>query len=334
MGSGSGDSRLVQGGRLMSGVAFNHVAVLQDELVGALALREGGAGIDCTAGGGGHLDLMLRAFGPKGRVYGIDRDPEAVVALKSRFEKELCDRRLCLLQGPFSEMLGQVPCKVDAIAADFGVSSPQLDQGQRGFSFMKEGPLDMRMNPQDPVCAADIVRDYSCEQLAEIFRLWGEEPKALLIARAIVRQREISPITSTIQLADLIRASVRYKTGSRKHPATRVFQALRICVNSELDEISSLLDQALAKLKPGGRLGVITFHSLEDRMVKQFCKKSAGQARDRPVLRGLPLTEKELSGLIRAKAKIIRPFPVKPSEQEISQNPRSRSARLRVLEKL
>lgn len=317
----------------MSDSGFSHITVLKEELIAGLALKPGGLAVDCTAGGGGHTELMLDLVAPSGHVYAIDRDQLAISTLTQRFKDHLQRGEISLLKGSFSELISDIPDQVDGIAADLGVSSPQLDLAERGFSFMKDGPLDMRMNPEQGPSAADIIRDYDQKELTDLFRKWGEEPKAKFIAQAIVKQRELSPITTTLRLAEIVKGAVHYKTKSQKHPATRVFQALRIAVNEELSEIESLLGKALQKLKPGGRLAIITFHSLEDRIVKQFFRKCSGSANQIPELRGLPLTEEQLSQYYKADAKIIRPFPVNPSDEEIDRNPRSRSAKLRVLEK-
>ena len=317
----------------MSDSGFSHITVLKDELVKGLALKPGALAVDCTAGGGGHTRLMLEQVGPSGHIYAIDRDQLAITTLTQRFEQELERGEISLLKGSFSEVISEIPDQVDAIAADLGVSSPQLDLAERGFSFMKDGPLDMRMNPEQGPSAADIIRDYDQHELTTLFRKWGEEPKAKFIAQAIVKQRDITPITTTLQLAEIVKGAVHYKTKSHKHPATKVFQALRIAVNEELTEVESLLSKALTKLKPGGRLAIITFHSLEDRIVKQFFKQCSGSANQIPELRGLPLTEEQLSQYYKAEGKIIKPFPVNPTDEEIDRNPRSRSARLRVLEK-
>ena len=318
----------------MSGINFTHVTVLAEELVQALNLSEGKIAVDCTAGGGGHTRKMLEKTGDSGKVFGIDRDPLAIRTLQERFSSELAAGRLSLIREPFSSGIENVPGKVDAIGADLGVSSPQLDLAERGFSLMQDGPLDMRMNPDSGIPASEIVAEYSKAELTDLFRKWGEEPKAKFIADAIVKQRDIEPITRTLQLAEIVKRAVHYKTKSQKHPATRVFQALRICVNEELAEVEKLLEQALDRLKPGGRLGVITFHSLEDRIVKQFFKRVSSSAHSRPELKGLPLTEEQMLAIEKPQARIVRPFPVTPTDKEIGDNPRARSAKLRILEKM
>ena len=317
----------------MSQAPFIHTTVLLEELINGLSLSEGYTAVDCTAGGGGHTARMLDQTGPSGTVWAIDRDPVAISNLQKKFADEAKRGQLILKHGACSEMLASITGPVDAIAADLGVSSPQLDEADRGFSFMKDGPLDMRMNQKAGPDASEIVATYSQQELTDIFRKWGEEPKAKFIAQAIVAYREHTPITRTLQLAEIVRGAVHYKTKSKKHPATKVFQALRICVNDELGEVEEILEKAMGLLKPGGRLGIITFHSLEDRIVKQFFKKASRTAGSRPELRGLPLTESQLEEIHKPDAKIIKPFPVNPTDEEIAANPRARSAKLRVMEK-
>ena len=316
---------------------FNHKTVLLHELVDALMLKPGTIAIDCTAGGGGHTSLLLEHVDPLGKVFACDRDKQAIENMQERFKAEIADNRLTLLHTPFSEFSKHISksITIQGICADLGVSSPQLDESQRGFSFMHDGPLDMRMSPESSEpSAADVVANYSAEELETIIRSLGEEPKAKFVANAIVKQRETKPITTTLELANLVAKAIHYKQKSKKHPATKTFQALRIYVNKELDEIKKLLEQAFMRLAPGGRLAIISFHSLEDRIVKDFFKEMAGKKQNQSIPRDLPLTTDQLATLQNIRARIIKPFPIIPKEEEIESNPRARSAKLRVLEKL
>jgi 16S rRNA (cytosine1402-N4)-methyltransferase len=310
---------------------FAHIPVLSAELAQALNLAPGEVAVDCTAGGGGHLSATLAAIKPGGVAIGIDRDQMAQTWLNKRFSQELADGNLKLYRGNFSEikkatseLLAARP--IDAIYADLGVSSPQIDTASRGFSFQKEGPLDMRMDQSQSVSAADLLNDETEERLADIFYLFGEEPKSRYFARKIVGRREEKPFRTTSDLATFIEEINPYKGHSRKHPATRIFQALRIAVNGEIESLEQLLSDSFDLVKPGGRLAVITFHSLEDRIVKQFMKKKSGKQ----VGFEKPLLHSESA----AEATLRKPFPANPTENEIEQNPRARSAKLRAIEKL
>ena len=317
--------------------AFKHITVLLNELVDALNLQEGDTAIDCTAGGGGHTSLILDKVTSKGKVFACDRDIRAINNLKLRFSKQIEDQSITLLHTAFSNFDKLIPegTPCHGICADLGVSSPQIDESERGFSFMQDGPLDMRMSPESLTpSAADIVATYSAQELEKIIKTLGEEPKARFVANAIVKQREIKPITSTIQLADIVAGSIHYKQKSKKHPATKTFQALRIYVNKELDEVRILLEKAFNKLAKGGRLAIITFHSLEDRIVKDFFKEKAGKKANNLIPRDIPLTAAELQSIQNIQGRIVKPFPTLPTQEEINANPRSRSAKLRVLEKL
>lgn len=315
---------------------FIHKTVLYDELLTALQIQPGSKVIDCTAGGGGHSQGMLQLVGAQGKVFALDRDTRAIQTLRQRFAAQLAHHSLELHHMPFSQidsLAAQGPFA--GIAADLGVSSPQIDEAERGFSFQHDGPLDMRMDRENTLqSAADVIATYSAKELEGIFRRLGEEPKARFVANAIVKQRELSPITTTKQLADLVSRAIIYSQKSKKHPATKVFQALRIHVNSELAEIQTLLEKAFHLLAPGGRLAIISFHSLEDRIVKHFFQEKAGKNQKSQIPRGLPLTATQLQALQGVEARIIKPFPLVPSEEETRTNPRARSAKLRVLEKL
>lgn len=316
---------------------FKHNTVLLEELVDGLNLKPGDKAIDCTAGGGGHTNLMLERVSSLGEVFACDRDLTAIEYLKARFAGELQDGFLTLLHTPFSSFSNHIPENsfFQGIAADLGVSSPQLDESERGFSFMHDGPLDMRMSRESSnISAAEVVATYGASDLEQIIRKLGEEPKAKFVADAIVKQREKSPIKTTRQLAEIVAEAIHYKNRSKKHPATKTFQALRIYVNKELEEIQKLLEISFLRLKKGGRLAVISFHSLEDRIVKDFFKQKSGKGKSQPIPRDLPLTAAQLNSIQNIEARIIKPFPIIPSEEEININPRARSAKLRVLEKL
>lgn len=318
-----------------------HVSVLLAETMTALSLNANSIAVDCTVGAGGHTAALLEAVGAGGRVFGLDRDPEALRLAGRRLEGAIQAGRLVLINARFGD-LGTVLREqgvfgvVDGICADLGVSSMHLDQPLRGFSLQADGPLDMRMNQSSAGgdTAADLLASADEATLIGIFRDYGEEPQARQIARRIVQERQSVPITSTLQLAELVKKAVSYSKPSRKHPATRVFQALRIAVNDELGELRSLLDEGFQALKPGGRFAVISFHSLEDRLIKlNFIDKTGRRARQ-AVDRSLPLSAAELAKISPAQAELGKPFPIIPSAEETAQNPRSRSAKLRVLTKI
>ncbi|MGN6156283.1 MAG: 16S rRNA (cytosine(1402)-N(4))-methyltransferase RsmH [Sphingomicrobium sp.] len=293
-----------------------HTPVLLDEVIDALQLQPGETVVDGTFGAGGYARAML-AVGV-GRVIGFDRDPDAIAEGRSLVP----DPRLTLVEERFSQMDRVLADRgigpVDAIALDIGVSSMQLDRAERGFAFSADGPLDMRMDQSGPT-AAEFLNQADEAEIARILREYGEEPRARTIARAIVAAR---PIERTGELAAIVRRAVGYRQGQKSDPATRTFQAIRIHLNSELDELEQGLVAAERSLRPGGRLAVVTFHSLEDRIVKRFFRERSGGtpagSRHRPVLADLnePTFEKV------AKA-------VSPTERELAGNPRSRSARLR-----
>ena len=306
---------------------FVHQSVLPAEVLEALKPQPGRRYVDGTLGGAGHAAALLAASSPTGWVYGCDRDGDAVVAAQARLAKFA--GRFEVRRGNFSDLADWVPPEsCDGVLLDLGVSSPQLDTAGRGFSFLHDGPLDMRMDRQQSLTAADLVNTASAEELARIFWELADERDSRRLARAIVCDREQHPFKTTRQLAELIeRISPRH--GRRAHPATKVFQALRLAVNDELGSLKRGLDGALRLLRSGGRLAVITFHSIEDRMVKEFGRARARDytypgGTDVPELR-VPRTP-ELS-LVTRKA-------IQPNALEVEQNPRSRSAQLRVMEKL
>lgn len=304
-----------------------HAAVLPGEVLEALAIRADGAYLDGTYGRGGHAKAILSRLGESGRLVAIDRDPEAVAAA----QRELgADPRVQIRKGNFAEM-GAISAAAgiengfDGILLDLGVSSPQLDTGERGFSFLKEGPLDMRMDPSLAVSAADWINSAGERELADVIRRYGEERYARRIARAIVAARRTGAIDTTHQLADLVTAAIPVRERG-KHPATRTFQAIRIRVNDELGSLAKGLEAAVQNLKVGGRLCVISFHSLEDRMVKRFMRQ---QATEDEAWRGLPDVPPHALPRLRLVGRAVRPGP-----EEVRSNPRSRSATLRVAERI
>ncbi|MGE0503022.1 MAG: 16S rRNA (cytosine(1402)-N(4))-methyltransferase RsmH [Rhizobiaceae bacterium] len=290
-----------------------HIPVLLDEVLAALAPLSGASIIDGTFGAGGYTRALLAAGAS---VIAIDRDPDAIAA--GRDLESASEGRLRLVHAPFSQ-LADVATAVDGVVLDIGVSSMQLDEAARGFSFRADGPLDMRMT-RAGVSATDVVNGYAASDLTRIFGLLGEERHAGRIGRMIEKRRVQRPFARTLELADAIETLVGRKPGERIHPATRVFQALRIFVNDELGELAAGLFAAERALKPGGRLAVVTFHSLEDRMVKQFFADRSGH---RTGSRHMPVLEAVAPNFEAAKS-------LPPSEAEVAANPRARSARLRT----
>ena len=296
---------------------FYHEPVLLDETLRGLEPAEGKTFLDGTLGGGGHSERLLESGA---EVVGMDRDQDALTYASNRLRS--FGDRFRAEQGNFSEMRSVVPTRsVDGVLLDLGVSSWQLDQAGRGFSFQKEGPLDMRMNQGAGESAADYVNTRSAEELADIFFLYGEEKASRRIAAAIVREREEQEFTTTLQLAKCVEKTMGGR--GRKHPATRVFQALRMAVNAELDSVTAGLEAAADVLKPGGVLAVITFHSLEDRLVKQFLKKGSVEFIDRPEWPEARPNPELAWDLVSRKA-------ISAGESELARNPRARSAKLRL----
>lgn len=299
-----------------------HITVLLNEAVDSLDIREDGVYVDCTFGRGGHSKLILSRLGQNGRLIALDRDPLAIAAA----ERLKDDPRFEIVRTEFSRLYDVVKergllGKIDGVLMDLGVSSPQLDDADRGFSFMNDGPLDMRMDPDKGMSAADFVNTASEKEIADVLWLYGEEKASRRIASAIVARRAEQPFERTSDLASLIAGKTR--GDFKKHPATRSFQAIRIKVNEELAEAEAALEASKSVLKTGGNLCVITFHSLEDRLVKRFLR---GDGERPEIPRGLPVTEADL-GYRRA---FCPGKPIKPTEQEIAANPRSRSATLRT----
>ena len=309
--------------------SFRHITVLLDEAVEALAVRADGCYMDGTFGRGGHSRLILERLGPDGRLLGFDKDPLAI-ATGNALAAE--DGRFVVVQRSFADLGEEAVArgllgKVDGLLLDLGVSSPQLDDAERGFSFLNDGPLDMRMNPDAGISAAQFIASASADEIARVFKEYGEERFAKRMARAVVERRELKPFERTADLAQVLTdANPAWEKG--KSPATRAFQGLRIHVNNELGDLERGLDAALETLAVGGRLVVISFHSLEDRIVKQFMKRQAkGEADNLP--RDLPIIPKAFEPRLKLLGK-----PIYAGEAELKANPRSRSAVMRVAEKL
>lgn len=304
-----------------------HLPVLFNETLDALSVKADGKYLDATFGRGGHSRGILAQLSENGRLLGLDRDPQAFATGKQLAAE---DPRFSIEHCAFSELASAVHARlwqgnVDGILMDIGVSSPQLDDAERGFSFLKDGPLDMRMNPDAGVSAAEWLATAEMNDIAHVLKTLGEERYSKRIARAIVETRDDNPITTTKQLADLVDKASPSRE-KHKHPATRTFQAIRIFINNELEELSSALEQALDVLAVGGRLVVISFHSLEDRIVKRFFRD---QARGDDLPSHFPVTVDQLNPRLRIIGKAV-----KASESELADNPRARSAVLRVAEKL
>lgn len=311
----------------MTKATQEHVPVLLDETVNALNIKPDGLYIDGTFGRGGHTRAILEELSSKGRVLGLDKDPEA---LKEGQNLAAKDERFTIEQCSFETLSDTVKTrfwqgKVDGVLLDIGVSSPQLDIAERGFSFQKDGPLDMRMNPGEGESAAEWLAHASMDEITTVLKTLGEERFSKRIARAIIETRDESPLRTTKQLADLVDKASPFRE-KNKHPATRTFQAVRIHINNELGELSGVLQQAIDVMAIGGRLTVISFHSLEDRIVKRFFREQA-KGDDLPA--HFPITADQLNPSIKLIGKAI-----KSGQQELTINPRSRSAILRVVEKI
>ena len=285
--------------------------------------------MDGTVGAGGHAEAILRATAPDGRLLGCDRDLEALEAARRRLAP--FGERAVLRHADYRRLPGLLDDlghgQVSGILLDLGISSLQIDDPERGFSFREDGPLDMRMDRSQPVTAADLVNSLPADRLVSVFRRFGEEPAARRIASAIASARARAPIRTTLALAEIVSGAVPGRRGGRIHPATRVFQSLRIEVNAELEGLDRLLEEAARRLLPGGRIAVIAFHSLEDRIVKNTLR---GLTRRCVCPRRLPVCACGRPGLLRP----VTSKPVRPSAMEIDENPRSRSARLRAAERL
>ena len=308
---------------------FHHVSVLLEECIQGLNIKPDGIYVDGTLGGAGHSSRIAAKL-TTGRLVGIDRDPIALAAAKKRLEP--FDERVTLVHANYSQMdnaLDELGIdKVDGVLLDLGVSSPQLDDGERGFSYMVDAPLDMRMNHADARDAHEIVNHWSYEDLKKILYEYGEERYAPQIAAAICRRREASPIETTLELVDVIRGAMPASAlREKQHPAKRSFQAIRIAVNDELNSLSEVMQIAIPRLKPGGRLAVITFHSLEDRIVKNAMAEAAKGCTCPP---NFPVC---VCGK-KPSVKLITRKPIVSTDAELDTNPRARSAKLRICEKL
>jgi len=309
---------------LTRGDKLSHIPVLYQEALAGLQIRPGGRYIDGTVGGGGHAHGILMGSAPDGELLGIDADPMAVASAGERLAE--FGKRVTLVQGNFAD-LEEITLEhgfgpVDGILLDLGFSSLQLEAAGRGFSFQLDGPLDMRFDPSQTTTAADLVNSLSVEELASILFRYGEEPRSRRIARAIVAER---PINTTGELAALVERTVGRR--GRLHPATRTFQALRIAINEELECLAEALPQALRLLASGGRLAIISFHSLEDRLVKQFFRREARNCLCPPEAPICICSHRATLGIVTKK-------PISPSAEEAAANPRSRSAKLRVAYRL
>lgn len=305
---------------------FRHIPVLLDECINGLNIRPDGIYVDCTAGGGGHSSAIAAKLSEKGRLIAFDRDPDAVKAASERLAKfgntAVIHRNYSEIDKALEELgVGAV----DGILMDLGVSSYQLDEESRGFSYHSDAPLDMRMS-QTGMSAADVVNTFDEQQLANIIFEYGEEKFSRRIASNIVRARETAPIETTLQLADIIRESVPQKARRDKNPCKKTFQAIRIAVNGEFDHLSEGLDKAFACLKPQGRLAVITFHSLEDRLVKQ---RFAGWCKGCICPPDFPQC---VCGR-KPQGKLVNRKPIEADQKELESNNRSRSAKLRIIER-
>ncbi len=311
-----------------------HTPVLLSQVLAGLQASNGGRFIDCTANGGGHAEAILSLSTPGGRLLGLDVDPQALARCKARLRA--FGNRLDLLQRNFSQLRAAVERigfgQAHGVLFDLGMSSLQLANPRRGFSWQREGPLDMRMDPAQPLTAATIVNTWDQEDLANLIWEYGEERHARRIARRIVERRRKQPLATVTELADIARAAYgqrdrKPRQSRRIHPATRTFQALRIAVNRELDHLHTALEQARDLLVRGGRLVVIAFHSLEDRIVKGFMRHAAGRC---VCPAGVPDCVCNPCETLR----VLTKKPIRPDDLEVARNPRSRSARLRIAERI
>ncbi|MGK2913061.1 MAG: 16S rRNA (cytosine(1402)-N(4))-methyltransferase RsmH [Porticoccaceae bacterium] len=305
---------------------MDHTTVLLERPVAALVTDPDGFYVDGTFGRGGHSRALLARLSERGGLLAIDKDPEACAAGRDLFGD---DSRFEIVQGSFAELADLIAARnrrgrVNGVLLDLGVSSPQLDNAERGFSFLRDGPLDMRMDPSSGISAAVWLATATEDAIAETLKIYGEEKFSRRMARAIIAARTLTPITRTLHLADIVAAAnPAWERG--KHPATRAFQAMRIFINRELDDLQVVLAHILDVLAVGGRLAVISFHSLEDRLVKRFLRDH-----ERPHLpKGLPVMERDVPRRMRALGRAI-----KPSAEEVAANPRARSAVLRIAEKV
>ncbi|WHS06849.1 16S rRNA (cytosine(1402)-N(4))-methyltransferase RsmH [Ligilactobacillus salivarius] len=311
---------------------FKHITVLLNEAVDGLNIKPDGTYVDCTLGGGGHSGLILSKLSGNGKLYSFDQDITAINFNKDKFKEENELGKINFIKSNFRNISEELNKRnisgVDGILYDLGVSSPQFDNADRGFSYNYDAPLDMRMDQSQSLTARDVVNDWSYEQLVRIFFRYGEEKFAKSIARRIEKVRQQTPIETTGQLVDLIKEAIPAKARRKGgHPAKKTFQAIRIAVNDELGALEESLEQALDLLNPGGRISVITFQSLEDRLVKVMFKQKTSLPELPPGLPVIPDSQK-------VEYKLITRKPVVPSEDEITHNNRAHSAKLRIIEKL
>ena len=307
---------------------MKHYSVLLSESIEGLSIKEDGIYIDATLGYGGHSSEILKKI-PKGHLYSFDQDKEAIEFSNNRLSK--IGNNFTIIHSNFVNMVEELEKlninKVDGILFDLGLSSPQIDEKERGFSFMSDSPLDMRMNREDKTTAKDIINNYSYEELLNIFYSYGEEKMSKQIAKKIVSERDNKEINTTKELVDIIKNAVGAKYFNNSHPERNIFQAIRIEVNNELNTLRTILPKAINILNTGGRISVITFHSLEDRIVKQAFKKASDV---NELVKGLPEIPSEYKPLI----KLINKKPIIPSSKELEENTRSKSAKLRIIERL
>ena len=311
---------------------FKHITVLLNEAVDGLNIKPDGTYVDCTLGGGGHSGLILSKLSENGKLYSFDQDITAINFNKDKFKEENELWKINFIKSNFRNISEELNKRnilgVDGILYDLGVSSPQFDNADRGFSYNYDAPLDMRMDQSQSLTARDVVNDWSYEQLVRIFFRYGEEKFAKSIARRIEKVRQQTPIETTGQLVDLIKEAIPAKARRKgRHPAKKTFQAIRIAVNDELGALEESLEQALDLLNPGGRISVITFQSLEDRLVKVMFKQKTSLPELPPGLPVIPDSQK-------VEYKLITRKPIVPSEDEITHNNRAHSAKLRIIEKL
>jgi len=304
-----------------------HVPVLLGPVLEGLDIKANGCYVDGTFGRGGHSRAILERLTANGRLIAIDRDPQAIASAPQAL---LSDPRFELIRGESAQLEKFIDERglrgsVDGVLLDLGVSSPQLDEAGRGFSFLRDGPLDMRMDPDAGISAADWLARVDEKELKRVLKTYGEERNAARIARAIVSARDEAPIDTTVQLADIVAAAAPAH-GQKRHPATKSFQAIRVFINGELDQLKSALEQSVTALRSGGRLCVISFHSLEDRLVKRFIRESS---RETEQYRGMPSVPAEFRPKLKAVGKLVE-----ATAAEVAANRRARSARLRVAERL
>jgi 16S rRNA (cytosine1402-N4)-methyltransferase len=318
--------------RQMMTEEFRHYTVLLKETVDGLQVKPDGVYVDCTLGGAGHSEYLLTQLNERGHLYAFDQDQKALAHAKTRLQKYVDKGQVTFIKSNFrnikEELAEHGVFHVDGILYDLGVSSPQLDEAERGFSYHQDAPLDMRMDQDAPLTAREVVNTYSYSELVKIFFRYGEEKFSKQIAREIERVREKQPIETTGELVEIIKTAIpapaRRKGG---HPAKRIFQAIRIAVNDELGAVEESLEQAIDLLAKNGRISVITFHSLEDRIVKTMFKEYS-TVQDLPP--GIPVVPEEF----QPELKVITRKPILPSDSELSENNRSRSAKLRIAEKI